>query len=90
MSRGSLCYNFFMPQTVTIDQKTASELVTSIRELTREVASLKKAVRSSEPKYGSKEWWDAELEAGEEDIKAGRYTVYDNANDLIADLHAGK
>lgn len=41
----------------------------------------------TKPRYGSKEWWEkAEIEA-DEAIKAKRYTMYKNVEDLINDLH---
>lgn len=46
----------------------------------------KRAIDPSQTWYWTKEWQEAEKRA-DEDIKAGRYTVYDSVGDLIADLH---
>lgn len=46
----------------------------------------KKAIDPSQAWYWTKEWQEAERRA-DEDIKKGRYTVYDSVDDLIADLH---
>ena len=46
----------------------------------------KKAIDPSQAWFWTKEWQAAERQA-DEDIKAGRYTTYDSADDLIVDLH---
>jgi len=73
-----------MANGVVIDTKTVKDLVSSIRELTEEVSSLKKMLTN--PRYGSKAWWNLEIKLGEEEIKSGYYKKYKSAKSLIYDL----
>lgn len=73
-----------MSNVVTIDSKTAKELVTSIRELKEEVTSLKKILVTLG--YGNKNWWNIEIKQGEKDIKAGNYKTFKSAKNLISDF----
>ena len=60
---------------------TRSEFV---RNLIRQYLS-----KEVEHPYGSDEWWQLAEKKADEDIAAGRYTVYKNVNEAIKDLHKG-
>ena len=74
-----------MADVASIDIKTAKSLISSIDELKEEIASLKKILTN--PRNGTKEWWNREIENGNKDIMNGNYKSFKNAKSLIADLH---
>lgn len=77
--------------TVTIDTKTAESIFSEISLIEKRLSVLRKKVMEFVPaSYGSDAWWEKEIEGAQQEIKEGKYTVYNNAHDLIKDLHAGK
>ncbi|OGK36788.1 hypothetical protein A3F03_01700 [Candidatus Roizmanbacteria bacterium RIFCSPHIGHO2_12_FULL_41_11] len=79
-----------MGQTITVPTKTIEEILSRLDRLTREIKAIKTKLFEEEPPYGSDEWWKWSNEKAIEDYKKGRYTVYENAESLIRDLHKGK
>ncbi len=73
-----------MPQTVTIDKKTAESLIDAILSLKKEIALLR---QSREAQYGSMEWWHKSTKQGLKDIENGDYEAFGNVEDLIKSLH---
>ena len=68
--------------TVTIPAKTIDEIFSRLDELTKAVRKISVKFFEKEPPYGSDEWWDKEIEEGEKDIKAGKYTTINNKKEL--------
>ncbi len=79
-----------MSQALTVTPKTIEQILTRLETLTKEVKMIKTRLFEEEPTYGSDAWWEKEEAEADKEIKEGKYTVYENAQDLIADLHAGK
>ena len=78
-------------QLTTIDTETAESLFSDITSLQKKLELLrKKIVKLLPAKYGSDLWWEKENEEALEEVKQGKYTTYDNVDDLLKDLHAGK
>lgn len=77
--------------TVTIDTKTAESIFSEIALIEKRLSVLRKKVMQFIPaSYGSDRWWEKQEALADKEINEGKYTVYENAQDLIADLHAGK
>jgi len=65
-------------------------IITRLDRVEQEIKEIKKLVKKSSPSYGSDAWWEAEISAGEKQIKKGQYKDYKNAESMIAELHKGK
>ena len=79
-----------MSQAITVTPKTIEEILSRLDRITKDITTIKARLFEQEPKYGSDAWWDKEIKEGLEEVKQGKYTVYENAKDLIKDLHAGR
>ena len=66
------------------------QIITRLDRVEQELKEIKKLVKKSSPPYGSDDWWEAEISAGERQIKKGQYKDYKNAPSMIAELHKGK
>lgn len=76
--------------TVTIEE-TAESIFSEVTSMQKRLEVLrKKIVKLLPAKYGSDLWWEKENEEALEEVKQGKYTTYNNVQDLIKDLHAGK
>ena len=77
--------------TITIDSKTAENILEEIEVMRKSLETLRRKIMTLLPsKYGSDAWWEKAEREADEDIKAGRYTTYTNVENLIKDLHAGR
>lgn len=65
-----------MAQTITVSTKTL------------EVRAIKVKLFSSEPAYGSDEWWEWSDKKAMDDIKAGRTIKFDSAEKAIKWLNS--
>lgn len=77
-----------MSQTIILDQKTARDMISAMRELKQEVSLLRRALVAKKPKYGSDEWWEESTKQALKDLENGDYQTFDNVDDLIKSLHA--
>ena len=66
------------------------QIITRLDRVEQELREIKKLVKKSSYSYGSDAWWEAEISAGEKQIKKGQFKVYKNAPSMIAQLHKGK
>lgn len=76
-----------MTHAITVDTKTVEKILSRLDELKRDINELKDKLLKEEAPYGSNAWWEKEEEKATEDIKKGRYKVFNKAEDLINDLH---
>lgn len=66
------------------------QIITRLDRVEQELKEIKKLVKKNSPPYGSDAWWEAEISAGEKQIKKGQYKGYKNAPSMIADLLTSK
>lgn len=79
-----------MAKQIAINATMAKKIISDLEQFENLKTHILRLIPENVIPYGSKLWWEkAELEA-DEDIKAERYTTYNNAKELIKDLHAGK
>lgn len=78
-----------MAKAGTINAITAKKLVTDLERIEQLKMQILRHLPDGVLPYGSELWWQREILTGEEEIKKGKYKTYDNAKDLIADLHKG-
>lgn len=62
-----------MAQSISVDEKTIQKILTRLDKLTEDVKEIKNRLPEQKPHYGSDEWWDKEINEGEEDIEKGDY-----------------
>lgn len=75
----------------TTIEETAENIFSEVIRMQRQLETLrKKVVKLLPAKYGNDLWWEKENEEALEEVKLGKYTVYNNVQDLIKDLHRGK
>ena len=74
-----------MAQNISIDAKTAEKILSRLEQLSEDMKEIKEKL--SQPSYGSEEWWKLSDRKASEDIQTGKYEIFDNADDLIKDLH---
>lgn len=79
-----------MNQAVTVSPKTIEEILTRLDRLTKEVRAIKARLFGEAPPYGTDKWWEKEIEEGLGEVKQGKYKIYNNAKDLLNDLHSGR
>ena len=77
-----------MNQTVVVDHKFASSILSQLRQLTSEVSRLRESVEEISPTYGSSAWWEKETIEALGEIKKGNVAKFDTVNELIQDLHS--
>ena len=78
-----------MTQVISIDNKIAKDLLSLLRELKQQVASLNEKLEGAPP-YGSNEWWEWSNKKAQEDIKNGRYSTLHNKKELQEYLNSLK
>ena len=66
------------------------QIITRLDRVEQELKEIKKLVKKNSSPYGNDAWWEAEISAGEKQIKKGQFRVYKNAESMIAELHKGK
>ncbi len=79
-----------MSQVAISQQKTLEVILERLDKLAKELKFIKEKLKETEPPYGSNAWWQWAEKKADEDISAGRYTTYKDAEALIKDLHHGK
>jgi len=70
-----------MAQTVSIDAKIAKDIVSSLRELKQQLASLNEKLENAPP-YGSDEWWKWSNRKALQSIKRGQGITVRNKKEL--------
>lgn len=60
-----------MTQVISLNTKTADEILTTLNGLKKEVARLRKKLEEGFY-YGSRQWWQESEKLADKDIKAGR------------------
>ncbi len=77
-------------QTQSANETTMISLLNDLATLSQAAKSVREKLLKIVPvKYGSDLWWEKETEKSLEDYKQGKYKVYNNAKDLVNDLHNG-
>lgn len=77
-----------MTQTITVEKKLLENILSQLKEVKSELKSLRKNMRDLAPEYGSKSWWDKETREALKEYETGNYKSYNNADDLMKDLHS--
>lgn len=70
-----------MTQVVSFDSKIAKDILTTLRELKKEVVRLNEKLAAAPP-YGSAEWWDWSDAQALKSIREGKGTVIRNKKEL--------
>lgn len=81
-----------MSRSITLPKSEFDKLAEEVRKLRSEVRTLstmlKSLLPSSEPVYGSREWWEKEEKEAQEDIRKGRVYGPYSAKEAIKALHS--
>lgn len=74
-------YTSGMVNTTTVKIDVLKDILATLQELKKEIASVKEVVRTAPP-YGSEEWWEWSDAKAMEDVKNKEYTPVRNEQDL--------
>ena len=80
-------YTMYMAQTINLTQSEYQKLLQRIVSLEKKVQSLLNRLQK-EPPYGSDEWWEWSNKKAIEDIKAGKYTAFKSAKEMVEHLES--
>lgn len=70
-----------MAQTVVIDNKTINTILSTLRDIKKEVVRLSEKLKEAPP-YGSEEWWEWSDKRALNSIKGGRGTTITSKKEL--------